>query len=67
MSTKSLEDGASGWLPKGLRLRRKQQLIATLGDWLVESRAPTIGDTRSFHGRFWISADISGHSCEAGR
>jgi hypothetical protein len=50
-----------GWLPKGLRVNGKRELIATLRAWLSESSAPAIGDTRSFHGRFWISADISGY------
>jgi len=50
-----------GWLPKGLRVNGKRELIARLRSWLAESSAPTIGDTRSFHGRFWISADMSGH------
>jgi len=50
-----------GWLPKGLRLNGKRQLIDTLRAWLAESTAPTIGDTSTFHGRFWISADIGGH------
>jgi len=50
-----------GWLEKGLRVNGKHQLLATLRTWLRESNAPTIGDTRSFHGQFWISADISGH------
>jgi hypothetical protein len=61
MSTRSPDDGPEGWLPKGLRVSGKHHLIATLRDWLTESRAPTIGDTSSFHGRFWISADISGY------
>ncbi len=50
-----------GWLPKGLRVNGKRELIAQLRAWLTESTAPTIGDTRSFHGRFWISADLSGY------
>jgi hypothetical protein len=50
-----------GWLPKGLRLRGKRELIAALRAWVDGSSAPTIGDTRSFHGQYWISADIGGH------
>jgi hypothetical protein len=50
-----------GWLPKGLHLHGKRELIAALRSWLAVPGAPTIGDTSSFHGQFWISADIGSH------
>lgn len=51
------------WLPKGARYRGKQELIAALKEWLATSKEPTIGDTGgAYHGQFWISAHIGGHS-----
>ena len=56
-----MDPAAQGWLPKGLRLHGKAQLIATLRAWLSSPGPPTIGDTSGFHGRFWISVDIGRH------
>lgn len=50
-----------GWLPKGMQLRGKRQLIEALHDWLGRPGADTIGDTRTFHGRFWIRADVGAY------
>ena len=56
-----MDRAAEGWLPKGLRLRGKAHLIETLRGWLMNSAAPTIGDTSGFHGRFWVSVEIGNH------
>jgi hypothetical protein len=50
-----------GWLPKGLRIHGKAQLLQALAEWLGESDAPTIGDTSTFHGRYWVSVQVGGY------
>ena len=51
------------WLPKGARYGGRHELVAALREWLATSKEPTIGDTGgAFHGQFWISAHIGGHS-----
>jgi hypothetical protein len=52
---------SEGWLPKGLRVSGKRQLITILRDWLHQSGAATIGDTSRFHGSFWVYVDVNGH------
>lgn len=57
-----MEQEGHGWLPKGLRLRGKAELLAALRDWLNTSYARTIGDTSHFHGRHWATAEIAGYT-----
>jgi hypothetical protein len=50
-----------GWLPRNLRVAGKRDLISILQGWLADSSAPTVGDTRRYHGAFWVTAEIGGH------
>lgn len=52
---------ADGWLPRNAHVFGKQQLLSLLSSWLTHSQSPTIGDTRKFHGTFWVTAEISGY------
>jgi hypothetical protein len=53
--------GADEYLPRGLRLVGKHELVAVLATWLAESQALTIGDTGSFGRTAWLHIDVSGH------
>ena len=59
--TRSVHVDADGWLPRGLRLQGKHELIGVLRDWLAHSRADTIGDTSHFKGTPWLFVDIGPH------
>jgi hypothetical protein len=51
---------SAGYLPRGLRIDGKRELLAVLARWLTESTAPTIGDVGSFGRTGWLRVDISG-------
>jgi len=48
------------WIPKGLYVRGKAELLDALRQWLKSSDAPTIGDTSRFHGAYWVTVEIDG-------
>jgi hypothetical protein len=48
------------WIPKGLYVRGKVELLDALRQWLKSSDAPTIGDTSRFHGAYWVTVEIDG-------
>jgi hypothetical protein len=48
------------WIPKGLHIRGKAELLDALSEWLNSSDAPTIGDTSLFHGAYWVTIEIGG-------
>jgi hypothetical protein len=50
-----------GWLPRNIRVAGKRELLDLLGRWVKVSKATTIGDTRGYHGAFWVTAEIDGH------
>ena len=50
--------GQPGWMPRGQRFRSKDELLVALRQWLRSSSAPTIGDTKLFRGRPWITIEI---------
>ena len=47
-------------LPRGLRVRGKSELVEVLREWLVRSRAQTLGEVGSFGGRPWLLIDLDG-------
>jgi hypothetical protein len=57
------EDGASldlsGYLPRGLRVYRKSELVELLGRWLAASRVATLGDVASFGGKPWVIVELT--------
>lgn len=53
-------DGDDGYLPHGMRVASKQEMVDVLADWLLRSRAPTIGDVAAFGGQPWLWIDLPG-------
>lgn len=49
-----------GFVPKGITVRGKQELVLLLADWLDRSPAPTIGDVDSYGGRAWVWIALGG-------
>jgi hypothetical protein len=51
----------SGFLPRGLRLVSKRELVEVLANWLTESRSVTIGDVGTYGGKPWLRIEMNGH------
>lgn len=49
-----------GYLPRGLRITGKRELVAVLGTWLEQSVATTIGDIGTFGRTAWLRIDVNG-------
>jgi len=49
---------AWGYLPRGLRLSSKPELVDVLRTWLRDSSASTIGEVGSYGGKRWLVVDI---------
>jgi hypothetical protein len=49
------------YLPQGMRLAGKRELVAVLRDWLAKSSAPTIGDVGSYGRRPWVVVEVGEH------
>ena len=55
-----LLEADSGYLPRGLRVTGKAELVAVLASWLERSGAATIGDVGSFGRTAWVRVDLGG-------
>jgi hypothetical protein len=55
-----LLEADSGYLPRGLRVTGKVELVAVLASWLERSDAATIGDVGSFGRTAWVRVDLGG-------
>lgn len=55
-----LLEADSGYLPRGLRVTGKAELVAVLASWLERSGAATIGDVGSFGRTAWVRVDLRG-------
>lgn len=49
------------YLPKGLRVASKAELLVLLDEWLQGSTAATIGDFGGYGGQAWIVLDLGTH------
>jgi hypothetical protein len=49
-----------GYLPRGLRITGKHELVTVLRTWLDQSAAPTIGDIGTFGRAAWLRIDLNG-------
>ena len=56
-----VQPSESGFLPRGLRLVGKRELVEVLANWLTESRSVTIGDVGTFGGKRWLRIEMNGH------
>jgi hypothetical protein len=59
-SVPTREMDATGYLPDGLRVAGKAELVKLLRHWLSESLALTIGNVGAFGGRPWLLIDVGG-------
>jgi hypothetical protein len=50
----------SGYLPRGLQIASKEELVRVLSKWLEGSDAQTVGEVGSYAGRPWLWIQVSG-------
>jgi hypothetical protein len=61
ISALSPELDSDGYLPRGLRVAGKADLVNMLRRWLAESKAATLGNVGAFGGRAWLVVDLGAH------